>query len=77
MKTEIIALNKASIIKKSTEIKELEKFKIFLSDNIKLLKSLKSDSVSMQKFNELLYNDLKIHFYFSDSSYSERLLFNY
>ncbi len=77
MKNKIKELNKQNIILKNKEIKELEKFKIFLVDNIKLLKSLKSDSVSMNKFNDLLYDNLKMHFYFSNSSYSEKLLFTY
>ena len=77
MKTQLKELNKQSIIKKTNEIKELEKFKIFLIENIKMLKSLKGDSKSMQNFNNLLYTNLNMHFYFSDSGYSQRLLFNY
>ena len=77
LKNEIINLNKKSLVKRQIEIIELEKFKIFLVDNIKVLKSLKSDSVSMKKFNDLLYDKLNMSFYYDNSNYSEDLYILY
>ena len=46
------------LVKKQVELKQIENFLSFYDDNQKILKTLKTDSVSVTKFNELLQKQL-------------------